>query len=88
MTAMEIWGAIDRRYEVMCDADGRCWCGADVSSAHAVILREKNGVLELVRYEAKCSTVGTVVGEMTATKQHTAPWEKSTIYKSEKKSPW
>ena len=59
-------------------ADGQCWCGADVSSAHAVIPKKKNRVLELVRYEAKCSTVGTVVGEMTATKQHTAPWEKST----------
>ena len=49
-----------------------------MSSAHAVIPKKKNRVLELVRYEAKCSTVGTVVGEMTATKQHTAPWEKST----------
>ena len=43
------------------------------------LFRKKNKVLELVwYYEAKCSTVGTVVGEMTATKQHTAPWEKST----------
>jgi hypothetical protein len=56
--------------------------GADVALMCQVRTRlfweKKNRVLELVRYEAKCSTVGTVVGEMTATKQHTAPWEKST----------
>ena len=33
------------------------------------------------------SLYGTYVGKMTATKQHTAPWEKSTKSTSKKKNP-
>ena len=49
MVAMEVWGAIDRRHEVIW-ADGWWWCGADVASAHAVIpkndVASAHGVLE------------------------------------------
>ena len=46
--------------------------------AHSSYFNIKFGVLELY---------GTYVGKRTATKQHTAPWEKSTKSTSKKKNP-
>ena len=53
MVAMNVWGTMDRRYEVIWwtwMADGLWWCGDDVTtSTHAQVeVPRKHGVLELV----------------------------------------
>ena len=75
MAAMELWGVVEGGINKETPPGGVM---ADGQKYERRSIPKKFGVLEFVQYIL-------YVGKMTATKQHTAPWEKSTKSTSKKK---